>query len=260
MIVNDDIIIKYFNNTNCDDYNKHWVFDNIEENQYLFEKPLCENKDIVQDVYKKIKCMLNEFTPVNEKLFRRLFPNFQEVLKRTKVILVVGCPNPYDAMVREYNKEAYVIFDLIRLGEYIKNGHNLENIIQQLLTHEFAHKCIREKYRINDNLSYIEKLNYITFDEGFAHLLSYKEDIENYNFNSEIYIEKFNKSKKVLAQSINEKEIKEQERLLLSANSGAYWDKFASICGKLYLAKHIDSLLEIYEKGWNNIITDILKE
>lgn len=173
---------------------------------------------------------------------------------------MVGCPNPYDAMVREYNEEEYVILDLIRLGEYVKNGYNLENIMKQSLTHEFAHKCIGEKYRISDNLSYIEKLSYITFDEGFAHLLSYKENIENHDFNSEIYIEKFNKSKKVLAQSINEKEIIEQERLSLSANSGVYWDKFAAICGKLYLAKHINSLLEIYEKGWNDIIADILNE
>ncbi len=260
MIINDDIIIDYLNDLSSDKYKNHWVFNNIEQNQYLFEEPSNEHKDSVKVICEEIKSVLNNFTPLNRRLFEELFPSYKEILSKSKVMLVVGCPEPYDAMVMNYKGEDYIVFDLIRFAGYINNGYSLDKLLNQLLTHEFAHKCLMDKYNLSENPTYLEKLNYIMFNEGFAHLLAYKDNIEKYEFKSEDYIERFNKAKIALKDAVKEESPEKQEELLIASDSGPYWDKFASICGKLYLGKNIGSLIGIYEKGWNNIISDILQE
>ena len=43
------------------------------------------------------------------------------------------------------------------------------------------------------------------------------------------------------------------------ADTGAYWDKFASIAGMLYLLRHIDDMERIYREGWRNFTARILE-
>jgi len=260
MIINDEIPVKYFNKVEPKKYSEHWIFHNIQKGECLFEPPTYEDEMLVKEVYEKIKYSLNQFEPMNEKLFKKLFPEYNKILDKTDVMLVVGCPNPYDAMVRTYNNRQYVVFDLIRLTEYFKSGYKLDKLINQLLTHEFAHKCLAEDYKFNENLTYNEELNYITFDEGFAHLLAYKDNIESYNFFTSDYMDKYKSAKKMLEKAVNEKDLDKQKEFLYKANAGDYWEKFASISGKLYLGSNIEPILNIYKKGWQNIIYDILQK
>ncbi len=64
----------------------------------------------------------------------------------------------------------------------------------------------------------------------------------------------------MLEKAVNEKNLDKQKEFLYKANAGSYWEKFASISGKLYLGNNIESILDIYKKGWQNIISDILQK
>ncbi len=87
------------------------------------------------------------------------------------IYIIVGSPNPYDAMVRqdrEGNKS--IIFDLARIGSYSKDINEIEEIIISLITHEVAHIYIGKEYKypsMEDSIYNI--LQHIVFDEGIAH-------------------------------------------------------------------------------------------
>ena len=258
MILYDEVITEYLDNKSSDEYSNHWVFNNIEPNKYLFKKPSYEDNEIVKNIYNEIKAILEDFKPLNEEIFNMLFPYFNRILKESKVLLVVGCPEMYDAMFIEYDNDDYIVFDLINLSKYIKHGYSINKIVTNLLTHEFVHRCINEKFPNDNERTFTEKLNYITFDEGFAHLLAYKENIKEYDFSTDFYKKKYEKAKLKLKEAIEEQDVEKKEILLQDANVGAYWDKYAAIAGKLYLAQHIDELDYIYNEGWHDIISDIM--
>ena len=108
MLIDKDIVLKYLNSEDEEDISDHWIFNLIQEGEYLFEKPSAEKKNDIRKLLLNIESGLLDFIPLNEKIYSSLYPNWREVLKDVNVILVVGCPNPYDAMVREYKKKEYI--------------------------------------------------------------------------------------------------------------------------------------------------------
>lgn len=260
LILYDEVITEYLDNKSTEKYSNHWVFNNIEPNEYLFKQPSYADNEIVKNIYNEIKVILEDFNPLNEEIFNNLFPDYNKIVKESKVLLVVGCPEMYDAMFMEYDNDDYIVFDLINLSKYLKYGYSINKIVTDLLTHEFVHRCIKEKFPNYNERAFTEKLNYITFDEGFAHLLAYKENIKDHDFSNNFYKEKYEKSKLKLKEAISEQDKEKQKSLLQDADVGSYWDKYAAIAGKLYLAQHINELDDIYNKGWKNIINDILNE
>ncbi|WP_455717302.1 hypothetical protein [Anaerosporobacter sp.] len=70
----------------------------------------------------------------------------------------------------------------------------------------------------------------------------------------------YQESVNILKQALFETNELRQKEYLETSNSGAYWDKFAAISGKLYLADHIGNLLDIYKAGPSAMISGILKE
>lgn len=260
MILNDEIIADYLENDDSDKYSNHWIFYNIEPDEYLYKKPDVEKRKIVKEIQLEVKRVLNNFEPLNNNIFKSLFPNYKNILNSTKVILVVGCPEVYDAMFMEHDNEEYIVFDLINISKYIEHGYNIDKIMKDLLTHELVHKCINERYQLSKELSYIEKLNYITFNEGIAHLLSYKDNIETYDFSLEFYTDKYNNAKEKLKEAFEEKDCEDQVRLLQEADvSEDYWSKYAAISGKIFLGRNIKDISNLYNDGWNNIIGKIIE-
>lgn len=257
MEYNDEIVQQYFTNKDILTSDSHWIYSFIEKDKILYEKPLYTKIEIVKQVHREIIAALDNFKFFNDKLITEVFPNIEDIKGNSTIILVVGCPKPYDAVIREYNGQEYIIFDLIRFAEYADSGYSLELLIRKLLTHELLHKCIHDKYPIVSALSYIDELNYIAFDEGFAHLLAYKDNIKDCEFD-DFLTERYLKAKHQLKQAITEKDSVKQKDYLSFANTGSYWDKFAAISGKLYLLKHIEHLHSIYNNGWYNFINEIL--
>ncbi len=65
---------------------------------------------------------------------------------------------------------------------------------------------------------------------------------------------------KLLRTALAETDKQKQKNYSRMADTGAYWDKFASIAGKLYLLRHIDDMKRIYQEGWHDFTARILNE
>lgn len=240
-----------------DDYAGHWLFSTILENgEYAFDRPDSAQRRKVEESLKKISDALNDFVPYNLVIFSNLFPIWKKLIRDVNIILSVGCPASYDAMIRKHGDDVYMIFDLVRLFDYENKRENSVHIMRGLITHELSHICIHNDYPVSAT-TYKEKLGYITFDEGFAHVLSFSENINTFNFSSMIQIH-YQDSLCKLKAALTEYNSEKQQKYLHMSNCGSYWDKFAAITGKLYLATHLDNIHDIYLNGPFSMLSNIL--
>lgn len=197
---------------------------------------------------------MKTLSPRNEDAVRRLFPQFDRIADNYTILLVVGFPDPYDAMVLEHKGRAYMVFDLIQFQEdSLKEDYSCHKV----LTHELIHLCLMEDYPAAYEMSYIEDLNYTAFNEGFAHALTYAENIYDFVFDG-FLAERFQMAKRTLQAALAETDEQKQKIYSTMADTGEYWDKFTSIAGMLYLLQHIDDIERIYQEGWHDFTTRIL--
>lgn len=240
------------------DHIGHWIFRSITDDGVLmFERPAEGLEAAVENAARDALAALDGFRPHNAELFRRLFPKWREICENVNVILAVGCPAPYDAMVREHDGEEYIILDLIRLNNY---NADIKTLMTPFLTHELAHICIHSDYPPpTDADDYHKTLEYIVFDEGFAHLLAFRDGIECFDFEPIIQKHLFRSLEK-LGFAVSETDIENRAALLREANTGDYWNKFGAISGKLYLASHLNDIEAIYNAGPDNMLACILRE
>jgi len=130
-------------------------------------------------------------------------------------------------------------------------------IIRQLLTHELTHVCLHKRYNCKDENDYKEQLKFNVFNEGFAHIIAFKDNIEKFDF-SELTGKYYVKSVQKLKEALNEKNPVIQKEYLLLSNSGQYWNKFGAIAGKLYLANNLNIITQLYNDGIDKLIEKIL--
>lgn len=146
-----------------------WVFSEIEPGKRLFDLSDVQTKQSeIGQLAGQITQMAQEFVPCNAAYYTRLFPDYQKELRDYPVLLTVGIPAPYDAMVCEHDGREWVVFDMGRFLSY----QNPQEFARQMLTHETAHALLHQRWRPNPDASYREQLRFICFDEGFAHLLA----------------------------------------------------------------------------------------
>ncbi|HEX3020821.1 MAG TPA: hypothetical protein VHP81_00320 [Lachnospiraceae bacterium] len=258
MFIDDSLVLDYLQNRNSDSMGEHWIFSNIEEGQHLYEKPDSALCDAIENLYRRVIGILKDFTPFNERLISSLFPNWRSLFDTTNILLIVGCPNPYDAMVRQHDGVEYIIFDLIRFQSYVEQGDNVEDIVRRIITHECIHSCIHKDYPVPKE-DYKSILKHAVFDEGFAHLLAFRENIEGVDLT--VAIEKdYRRCLKKLSEAISETNVMRQSTLLEESISGPYWEKFGAISAKLFLAKNIDRLEYWYQNGIDNFMQALLRE
>ncbi|WP_455717303.1 hypothetical protein [Anaerosporobacter sp.] len=147
MNIDDSMIKSYL--MGKDDSKYHWLFSSIlDSGEYIFESPNSEYRENVRELYIRMYEALMDFTPYNVELFSTLFHSWKDLINDVNIILSVGCPAPYDAMVREHDGREYIIFDLIRFLSYGKTGDDLLPMIIRLITHEITHICIHVDYPV----------------------------------------------------------------------------------------------------------------
>ncbi|MCL1631505.1 hypothetical protein M3N64_06020 [Sporolactobacillus sp. CPB3-1] len=249
MNIDDTIFQKYLNEAPLKDYVNAWIFHQIEEKQYLFDVPDKRLIPVVQVLYNCVEKAVLHFTPCKQKLWRALFSDYNLRLQDYTIHRVVGCPAPYEAMVRQNTKrQEVIVFDLIRLSRY--GIDRAQKIIQAMMTHECAHILLHQDYVPSAAETYKEKLLYMRFDEGLAHFLATNKKLSQ----AELACNK-EKAKQLFQQALHEREPKKQDILLRRACSGPYWKKFACITGMfewadLYAASGINGMLSAYQRGW----------
>ena len=250
MLVNRKIVDEFLEGK---DISREWIFSEIQQGEYLFDlSDLNDKQEEVKKLTDKISDMLAHFKPDNEKFYRQLFPDFEKELADCEVMLTVGVPAPYDAMVIERNDSKIIVFDMGRFLSY----KDPQGFAQQMMTQETAHAMLHKKWQLKDTASYQEQLRFLCFDEGFAHLLACGKEIAS--FDASMWIqEHYEPALTQLHQALPCEDESQQEEWLYRAQTGRYWDKFAAIAGKLYLISHLDELEKIYLEGPQKFMSPI---
>lgn len=60
-----------------------------------------ENYHRLKSIYDMVLKSLENFTPLNMELWNQFFGNYSTFSENLTTYIIVGSPNPYDAMVRE---------------------------------------------------------------------------------------------------------------------------------------------------------------
>ena len=255
MTIDDSIVRKYLSGENPETYKNCWIYSALDEG-YLFEDPDPQNREWVSMLCTKLKNQIRNYLPRNMHTVKNLFPEFDDVVRDYTVMLVVGFPDPYDAMALEHKGKGYTIFDLIQFGaDSLDETYSCHRV----LTHELIHLCLDRKYPKPIGLSYVDELNYTAFQEGFAHALTFPEDIATFKFHDSL-AEKYTYSRRQLQIALRETDPDRQKQYLVSADTGDYWDKYASISGKLFLLNNLESIEELLLSGWKNFTDKILND
>lgn len=253
MLIDDSIVRKYLDGQKAESYSNCWIYSAMDgANKFEVPHPSC--REWVSQLCDKLKDQIKNYIPRNYQFVKSLFPDFDDVVNSYTVMLVVGFPNPYDAMVLEHDHTSIMVFDLIQFGQ-VSLDENYS--CHRVLTHELIHMCLHNKYPRPDCLEYADCLNYIAFDEGFAHALSYPDNIQTFRFDDFLQ-EKYELARAQLKQAWDETDCEKQIAYSISADTGNYWDKFASISGKLFLLNHLDKIHEIYQTGWHDFAKKIV--
>ncbi len=247
VIIYDRIAKDYLNGLDIGVHRDEWYFTKTETSRFnegeFFTLPRADAGQLEKAwmVYNAISSVACNFNPLNRRVWNLLFPVWQSLLKNTGVALIVGYPEPYDATVElDEQGDCHVIFDLICWTKYVGNC-DIEATARNLLTHEFTHVLLHhyrpELTEITDDTDYLSHLDAISFDEGFAHLLSYdSKEIDAVDWRSEKLMNVYEQCRKKLGDAIAEKEPSKQNCLLYEALCGNYYEKYACMCGMLYLA------------------------
>lgn len=253
MMIDDHMVMDYLCGRNMKAYRDCWIFHSF-GNGSVFELPDQRHRARAAKLQDQLKAQLLSFQPRSSTVIKMLFPNFDRIAADCLVLLVVGFPAPYDAVTLEHDGKEYVIFDLLRFGE---DAANAEDRCRKLLTHELIHLCLHEYYPVPEGLSYLEALSYTAFDEGFAHALSYGVDLSEPVFN-DFLSGKLDTAKETLRRAVGETDPVHQAQYRKAADTGSYWDKFASIAGKLYILKNIGTVEKTFYHGWYDFADKIL--
>lgn len=256
MIIDSEIVERYLAGDDIEKYKDRWYY-KIEDIKYSVPDYDEKKKQEVKYCYDELIRELNGFVPCNISIWNAIFPDWKEIISKVHIYLIVGFPNPYDAVTIKSQDGLNIIFDLLQWTKYIKSK-DMKKIARNLLTHELCHACIETSIPdiSHDTGDYSIRLDATTFNEGFAHLLSYESsDIGNINWNDEKLKSVSEKSRQIMKRAIGIKSASEQKKYLNRAVCGSYYDKFACMCGMFYLAEcyekgGLEQLKKIFEKGY----------
>lgn len=257
MIINTEIVDAYLNGEDMSKYSSLFIYKQADRN--IFQEPEKDKVEVVSKIKDEIINHVKDFVPCNKRIWDTLFIDWQNDLDNIVLDLVVGCKEPNDAFVlKDLNGRHHMIFDLLCWEKYV-GKISLSKLSQNLLTHELFHVLIGKYYTDIEESeqfgNYRDKLDAITFNEGFAHLVSYnQQEINSVEWEKleDIYIQSINKMKLALMETNPQS----QEQYIYEANFGNYYDKYACMCGMIYLAKEWQlggyaRLKELFDQGYH---------
>ena len=247
MYIDDSIVLNYIGGN---DISKEWIFSNLIPGEIHYENPQISNEEIVY-INNLIKENLLNFSPYNKDFFDDIFTNWREIYQEEmKFMLTVGCPYPFEAMVREKEGDLIIIFDLNRI--FSDDLGQTKETVNRLITHEMFH-ILYEKTSYKPIVDYRDEMLNLVFNEGFAHYLSLNDKImDDY---ASIRDKHYKKNMERLSIALEEKDKENQFSLLMEANANSFYDKFAPMVGLFILMDNEDRLREIFESGYENILS-----
>lgn len=208
-----------------------------------------------------IEAGARDFVPLNLPVWDALCPDWRQRLAGVRIDLIVGYPEPHDATVeRGPDDRLHVIFDLCCWAKYIGKT-DIPALVRNLLTHELFHVVTAQLHpeveKACTSPEYHTQLDAVTFNEGFAHLLSYQtQELDAVNWHSAELAAVGARCRERMAGALREHDAAAQEKNLYEALCGNYYEKYACMCGMLYLAhvwerSGISGLKSSFQSGWN---------
>lgn len=226
-----------------------------------------DEKEFMRSIAAELRSGIEEFVPNNLVLWETLFPDWKERMKEVTIYLLVGLAKGYDAVaLADKMGNPIMVYDI---GNWlIYKDLNLREIIGNLLTHELCHIGLHHIYpelRDTSVMTYKERLNAISFDEGFAHLLSFEnQDISSIDWDEEKFEKIFMDSKKTMEGALMEKDQDKQEEFIQASMTGAYQDKFGAMLGMIYLARQWTDhgnkgLVVLLQEGYKGFLSRVME-
>lgn len=242
-IIVTDIIMEYLQGKDPNDYAQEWYFSAARP----FTKPAVDpqTKEKVKKQYSCIQNQIRVFHPLNKSSLDILFPGWQE--EPVFVDLIAGFPAPYDAVAETApDGKVHIVLDVVRFADYDLTEEQSEAAIRNLLTHELVHILMEKRFAgLTDgfgSLEYTRAMDVLVFNEGIAHLLSYKSrELEETDWTDSELQELYTRSKQRLKAALSESNNELQTKRLEEAVTGSYYEKFGAMSGMLYFAEKWNS-------------------
>lgn len=236
-----DIVTDYLSGKSLAPHRQEWFFT---RQGYCYQEPdrSAAQMTAVRQVYEQVLRTVETFTPSNRPVWDALFPDWQEVLRGAEVALIVGYPPPNDAVVLKSPAAVdTAILDMGLWAQYL-GAVPVERVAHNLLTHELFHVCIHRHWPALDAAQetgdYLSRLDALTFDEGFAHFVSYNDqEAGAVDWDAAPLRDVLTRSAAAMRSARQETRPAQQQEWLRRAVFGSYYDKYACMCGMLYLAR-----------------------
>ncbi len=264
MKINATIADAYLNLEDVSKFSSMWLYtDRTEQgsgNIFCAPPESEQKRAIVSRIKEEIISHAKTFMPYNVKIWDALIENWREFLADTTLDLIVGFSEPHDATARQApDGKFHMIFDLLCWEKYL-GVMPLSDISQNLLTHELFHVMIGKYFPVIEFMEmqgeYIEQLDAITFNEGFAHLVSYNmQEVNTVSWYGKKLTNIYSASVSKMKNALHEKSPIKQQRYIYEANFGNYYNKYAAMCGMIYLGRQwksggIPRLKELFIQGY----------
>lgn len=273
MIINSEIFDYYLENGNIDKYKEDWLFKYLEglnNGANVFEELSYSQKDIqtMIKISTEIRKQIDNFEPNNIEIWNLLFPNWEEIISDVVVYFIVGLPQGYDALaLQDKIGHPIAVYDI---GNWlIYQNMEISDVVNNLLTHELCHVCIGAAFpnlkTIYLSGTYLEGLNAITFNEGFAHLLAFEnKNNESVEWQSQKYKKVYESSVETMKNALIEEDTCKQKQYIQASMVGHYYEKFGAMIGMLYLANEwlkygSLKLKKVFDEGYSNFASKAIK-
>jgi len=272
--IESEILDTYLRGESTEGFSDHWIFQTVGRflpQGELAYTPPDESRDVreaIRRISREIRQAVDEFLPNNAEIWDALFPDWERIVDRVEVNMIVGLPDMFDALViLDPSGDSQVVLDLSNWVVY-EGKHNIGNVIHNLLTHELCHVCIGAIYRKieadSESADYITRIDAMTFNEGFAHLVSYDSTpIDRVDWESETLTGVYKRSIGRLKLALAETDASKQQEYLIDAVRGSYYSKYAGMAGMLFLGERwreggIPALADEFDRGYHGFAQRIV--
>ena len=89
--------------------------------------------------------------------------------------------------------------------------------------------------------------------------ITYPDDWKNFQFDG-FLTGQYEIATERLSRALREIDAAKQHEYIIEADTGNYWEKYASISGKLYLLKNRSKIAEILQSGWTGFASRIVND
>lgn len=265
MRIHTEIVDAYLQAENLSRFSSLWLYMGRTEQgvKNIFQDPPDDpaKRAAVSKIKDEIITHAGAFTPCNAEIWDALFEDWRHFLEDTVLDLIVGCPEPYDAFVSQGpDGKHHMVFDLLCWEKYV-GAISLSGLSQNLLTHELFHVMVGRRCpdieAAEAHGAYPDQLDAITFNEGFAHLVSYRQqEIQTVSWNGKKLTELYLRSAEKMKSALREKDPERQKQFVYEANFGDYERKYACMCGMIFLGKQwqkggVSALKQLFDQGYH---------